>query len=331
MRGKISSIMINALISICIPAHNASKYIEETLNSILGQSYSNFEIIIVNDGSSDNTSQIVESIHDKRISIISVKKGGASRARNVAYQKAQGDFIVFMDSDDLISENFLEAQLKLINHNTDCIAISFWGRFYKADRTDFKLFEELITEPHEFQDWVKAYWYQNKHNTPPGRLLIPRKIMTIAGLWNEDLTLNDDFEFFTRIALNSQKIIPNSKSIYYYRSGVNGLSSWKSEKAYLSLYQSFKLSFDLVLNHFKANNLIKKACANIWQSFIFEVYPLLPYERTQAEKKIKLLGGATLKYPSGGLSAFLIKAIGWKMTKRLKLMLKMKSSTAYAP
>ena len=315
-------IMPNPLISICIPTYNAEKYIEETLNSILAQTYSNIELIVVNDGSTDNTCQIVRSINDNRITILSTTNGGASKARNIAYQKAQGEFIMFMDSDDLISSDFLEKQLFLIINHADCIAISSWGRFYRPDRADFKLFHELLPEPHDFEGWITSYWYQNKHNTPPGRLLIPRKIIERAGLWNEDLTLNDDFEFFTRIAYCATKLIPNPDSLYYYRSGIGGLSSANDEKAYLSLLKSFELSFNLVLSKFGQNQLVKKACANLWQSFIFETYPLLKKERLFARKKIDQLGGSNLHYPAGGRTAILIKILGWKMTKSLKLYLK---------
>lgn len=311
-----------SLISICIPAFNAEKYIAETLYSILAQPYSDIEVIVVNDGSTDNTYQVVRSINDKRITILSVTNGGASKARNIAYQKTKGEFIMFMDSDDLISSEFLEKQLmSLINH-TDCIAISSWGRFYRPDRADFKLLDELLPEPHNFEDWITSYWYQNKHNTPPGRLLIPRNIIKRAGLWNEDLTLNDDFEFFTRIACCATKLIPNPDSLYYYRSGIGGLSTANDEKAYLSLLKSFELSFSLVLSKYGQNPIVKKACANLWQSFIFETYPLLKKERLIANKKINQLGGSNLTYSSSGLTNFSAKLLGWKITKHLKLCLK---------
>lgn len=314
--------MLNPLVSICIPAYNSELYIKDTLNSILDQTYSNIELIVVNDGSTDNTVKVVQSIKDKRISIISVTNGGASKARNIAYQKAKGEFIMFMDSDDLISSEFLEKQLLLVINNTDCIAISSWGRFYRPDRADFKLLVELLPEPHNFEDWITSYWYQNKHNTPPGRLLIPRKIIESAGLWNEDLTLNDDFEFFTRIAYCATKLIPNRDSSYYYRSGIGGLSTANDEKAYLSLLKSFELSFSLVLSKFGQNPIVKKACANLWQSFIFETFPLLKKERLIANKKINQLGGTNLTYSSSGLTNFSVKLLGWKITKHVKLFLK---------
>jgi len=104
---------VKALIrfSIIVPIYNLEKYIEETINSVLSQSYHDFELILVNDGSSDNSKEICEKFQslDNRIIVLNKLNGGVSDARNFGLDHAKGDYIMFLDGDDLMCENVLEA------------------------------------------------------------------------------------------------------------------------------------------------------------------------------------------------------------------------------
>jgi len=310
------------LISICVPAFNCGKFIAETLRCLCDQTYRHIEIIVVNDGSTDDTASIVEANKNLRISLINVTNGGAAKARNIAYQHSKGSYIVFFDADDFVGDDFIAAQFRSLGGRTDCIAVSGWGRFYQDNASDFRPAEERIDHPHTLEEWIVTYWYRGQHNTPPGRLFIPREIIRQAGPWNEELTLNDDFEFFTRIALRASLIIPNPAALYYYRTGINGLSAQKNEQAYLSLFKSMEMSFDRAIKRFKGNDAVKRSCANLWQSFIYEVYPQLPDKRSVAENAVHALGGSNLSYPAGGLTRLLAKLFGWKTAKRFKMLLK---------
>ena len=307
------------MISICIPAYNCAKYIKETIESLLKQSYTDIEIIIINDGSTDNTLSIIKNVIDDRIIIIDVQNGGAAKARNIAFNHSKGHFIVFFDADDLICEHFLKNQLNTIKGLPTTIAVSQWARFYD----DNLLKAQLISNPAysmNLQTWVEEYWYQVKPMTNPGRFLIPREIIKKAGLWNESLSLNDDMEFFTRIFAHSTTLIFNNLSTMYYRSGINGLSGNMGSKAYRSLYKSIKMSTDLVLEKYHTQ-LVKQACANLWQNFIFDIYPKEKPLIKLAEKEIQNLIAPSFNYPAGGLTKMLINILGWKLTKRLKFIL----------
>lgn len=308
------------LVSICIPAYNCDKYINETLNCLCSQTYSNIEIIVVNDGSTDQTAINAKKNTDSRITLLNITNGGAAKARNIAYKHSHGQYIIFFDADDLIDPNFISSQLETIQNRTDSIIISAWGRFYRSLKEDFKLYKELINHPTTIEEWIETYWFNCQQNTPPGRLFIPREIINEAGFWNEELTLNDDFEFFTRIATTAVELIPNPNVIYYYRSGINGLSTQKNDQAYLSLFNSMELSFDIAIAKFEVNENVKHACANLWQSFIYEVYPSMKDKRLAAGNYIKKLGGSNLKYRCGGLTSTLVKLLGWKIVKHLKII-----------
>ena len=111
--------MNNDLISIIVPVYNVEKYIVRCLESILSQTYKNIEVIIVNDGSVDKSGEICERYakKDNRIKLINKSNGGLSDARNKGIDQANGIYITFVDSDDYISQNYVEILYKLIKEN----------------------------------------------------------------------------------------------------------------------------------------------------------------------------------------------------------------------
>ena len=102
------------LISIIIPCYNAEKYIDTTINSVLAQSYSNLEILCIDDGSTESTVSIIESIEDLRIKIYQKDNTGVSDTRNFGFKKAKGEFVLFLDSDDILCPTFLEDRLSIL-------------------------------------------------------------------------------------------------------------------------------------------------------------------------------------------------------------------------
>lgn len=116
----------NPLISVIVPAYNASKYINDCVKSVLNQDYQNFELIVVNDGSKDNTLELLNKLADtdERIIVIDKKNGGVSTARNAGLEKARGEYIAFLDSDDTFLENSLSSFISEINDNVDFVICS---------------------------------------------------------------------------------------------------------------------------------------------------------------------------------------------------------------
>ena len=110
------------MISIIIPVYNVSKYLDKCLKSVVTQTYSNIQIILVNDGSTDNSGEICEKWckKDKRIEVIHKRNGGLSNARNVGIERAQGEYLMFVDSDDIISDDLCELlHDRLLENNAD--------------------------------------------------------------------------------------------------------------------------------------------------------------------------------------------------------------------
>ena len=114
------------LISIITPTYNCAQFIGETIKSVINQTYTNWEMIIVDDASNDNTEEVVKSIKDERIKYIRLKENsGAATARNIAMENASGKFMAFLDSDDIWIKDKLEKQVKFMidnNYNFTCTA-----------------------------------------------------------------------------------------------------------------------------------------------------------------------------------------------------------------
>lgn len=122
--------MSKALVSVIVPIYNNKKYLPRCVESILTQSYENLEVILVDDGSTDGCSEMMDAIAaaDKRVVVIHQENGGQSRARNVGIEIAHGEFLSFVDGDDEIAENFVE---ELVEHLDADAAISVCGMHYK--------------------------------------------------------------------------------------------------------------------------------------------------------------------------------------------------------
>lgn len=129
------------MISVVIPLYNKERSIENTLNSVLNQSFEDFEILVINDGSTDNSANVVKNVADNRIRLIEKKNGGVSSARNLGIQEAKYDWIAFLDADDYWLSNHLSNAAKVIKNLSNVFVISTgFGRANK-DRNIFKKFQ----------------------------------------------------------------------------------------------------------------------------------------------------------------------------------------------
>ena len=123
------------LISIIVPVYNVEKYLNRCIESIVAQTYTNLEIILVNDGSPDNSAQICESWREKdnRITILHKENGGLSDARNKGLEVANGEYVSFIDSDDFVHSLYIEALYTMCKNTNTKIAVCNFRRFEKDD------------------------------------------------------------------------------------------------------------------------------------------------------------------------------------------------------
>lgn len=208
---------MNELVSVIIPVYNVENYIDRCMESVLGQTYTNLEIIMIDDGSKDNSGKIIDAYaaKDSRISVVHKENGGQASARNLGVSKATGDYVCFVDSDDCIHEKFVETLLTMC-HDTGCdLAICTYEDF-TGESTDWK--RELpdasvkIETPLETLDAIFS----------------PRNVETIV-VWNKMYKLSniknvkftegrifEDEEVSARLIYASTKVARVEKPMYYY-------------------------------------------------------------------------------------------------------------------
>jgi len=305
------------LVSILIPCHNAQRWIAETLESALSQTWQNKEIIVVDDGSTDNSLAVAKRFESPIVKVISQKKRGASTARNRAFQESQGDFIQYLDADDLLAPDKIERQIQLlVDGNSDCVAAGEWARFYKTPSEALFIPQPLWADMSPVE-WLVCAW-EGQWMMHPAAWLVPRQVAKKAGPWNETLSLNDDGEYFCRVLLASKEVKFCWGAKIYYRSGISGsLSGSISANALKSVF----CSLELCTSHLLAvedSPRTRHTCAAQFQRFIHEVYPDVPDLQKTAEAKVKQLGGSQLKPFGGPMFQLLTYALGWKQAKRIQ-------------
>ncbi len=242
------------LVSVIIPTYNRAHLIGETLDSVLAQTYQNWECIVVDDGSTDNTDEVVGNYvkKDPRFKYFhrpDEHLPGGNGARNYGFKMSKGEYVNWLDSDDLIAEDKIEKQINTLGHKKDSICTCAWGRF--SDKNDFELKDFKI-----FRDYPNAsdIFRDLGYNgfLPSHGFLCPKSLIYKTGLWNESLIINQDGEFFCRVILNSKCILFATDTYVLYRKDSNLKTS------YLSTIEKIKAaieSWKLIENHLKWHNI----------------------------------------------------------------------------
>lgn len=266
---------MNPLVSIITPCYNCGRFIESTIQSVLNQTYDNFEFIIVNDGSTDNSEEKILHFRDDRIRYFSQSNRGQGAANNFGTARAKGAYIKFFDADDLMNNKHIEAQIKKMGNGKKSIVSCSWGAFYNDD-PDAALFNPSPS----WRDMKPVEWLRSELCRNPDMLagwlwLIPAKLLEKAGGWDERLTLNNDFEFSIRLALNADKVLFAEEAKMMYRWATSeGLSTKKSEKSYRDALLSTYLGCSYLLGRERSREMVK-ICVNrykMWLTRIPEEY-----------------------------------------------------------
>lgn len=247
------------LVSVILTAHNKGKFLKEAIDSVLNQSWNEIELIIIDDNSIDNTSDIINQLHDERIKYYRVTFNNASKARNFGISKAVGKYIQFLDGDDFLDINKIEYQLKDGNNDPGTLLVTSTYYFYDGHSEMYELDTEFLrysSNPYKFI--FNLYTAIGHGMVQPGAWLVSRQLINTSGFWNESLTVDDDGEYFCRVILNSKKIIHTDIPLNFYRryklKNIS-LSSLKSESAFESMLKSAFLKISHLEKYYNDHNL----------------------------------------------------------------------------
>lgn len=216
-------------ISIIIPAYNAEKTIRETIESVQKQTFSNFEVIIINDGSTDRTLNIIEQIIDPRIRCFSYNNGGIAVARNRGIQQAKGDYIAFLDADDLWTKDKLELQLAALQNNPEAGVAYSWIYYYFSDRTKKVI---VPSNPVRFSGKVYKQLLIKNFMSNGSNPLIRREVIESVPGFDPACSPCEDWDFYIQLASCCLFTVVPKYQIFYRQSSNSASSKIKAmEKA----------------------------------------------------------------------------------------------------
>ena len=237
--------------SVVIPLYNKEKYIAQTLENVLKQRFTDFEIIVVNDGSTDASGKIVKSLSDARISYFSTANHGAAAARNFGIEKSTARYIAFLDADDLWMQNHLEELKKLIDRFPQ--AGMYCNRYQLIFENGSTYQPSFYGIDDTYEGVVEDYFAASLHYAVASSIsvAVPKSIFSEIGNFKKYISSGQDTDMWIRIALHSKIIIGNKLTSSYLHYIEGSLSK-------TDILQKNIKRFDEYQDHEKSNLSLKK-------------------------------------------------------------------------
>lgn len=313
--------MTQPLVSIIIPVYNKASFIRETLNSALAQTYPHTEIVLVDDGSTDGSFEILQEYFERypdKVILIDQENHGVSAATNKGIEMAKGDYIQFLDADDLLSVDKIERQMRLIEGKdksimSSCEWVTFLDDPARHQRWNLRIFKDY-PEPLQM---VMDLFHQAEM-MQPGVYLCSKELIQKAGPWDESLSINQDGEFFLRLLLQAEKVLFESSSkVFYRKPGLSNVSQQKSYQASQSLLESYRC-YERELLKKEDSHRVREALAKNYLRFIYVTFPKYPDLIQEAEMEIQKFAFTKPVRIGGPKFQLMTKIVGFKNALRLK-------------
>ena len=286
------------LVSILIPAHNAQEWIAETIRSALAQTWPNTEIFVLDDGSTDQTLSEAQRFASASVQVKTQENRGAASTRNTLFSLCQGDYIQWLDADDLLATDKVARQIAALNDSqgVKTMLSGAWGHFWYRHAhanfvptllwCDLSPVEFLLRKLGQNLSMQTATW------------LVSRQLTEAAGPWNESLSVDDDGEYFCRALLQSDgvRFVPDAR-VFYRRTGHTRLSYiGRSRSKADSQWHSLQLQIGC-LRALEDNERVRTACVRYLQNWLMDFYPERPDIVSQARQLATELGGCLTTPP----------------------------------
>lgn len=307
-------------VSVLIPVYNCENYVAEAIESVLSQTYKNIEVIIVDDGSTDNSLGIVKRYESSSVKIFSQSHSGAPRARNFAFQQSTGDYIQYLDADDILAPNKIQSQVHILgnqNYLTFCSHTSDLNEFNKGGYYEQEINKDYLNPVDLFLDI-----FAGKGNIITLCWLSPRNLIANAEPWDERLIKAQDGEFFVRIALRCDRVLFCGDTTAYYRPTQTGrITTNQSTVALESVILSTE-SLQKSILKYEDSLRTRQGLAYLYSSIFCSYYSKQnAYQLKRIETKITSLQGS-LTFVGNSYFGLLSKIVGVKTTLGLKRITK---------
>ena len=311
--------MTAPLVSVVIPCWNAARTLGATLESVLAQTWPNIETVVVDDGSTDDSAAVAQRYASRGVVLLRESRNrGQTAALNTGIRRARGDFIQYLDADDLISPNKIEAQMHRLQDAPACVATAEWGRF-RFDPSEARFRAERVWRDLEPLDWLAELRAEGLGMMFPALWLIPRQIVTEVGPWREDLTLNNDAEYFTRVVFAARKVLFCEGARCYYRSGAAGsLSGRKSREAFRSQGAVLHACEAQVLAR-EDSPRMRVGFAQSWQHFAHACHPYAPDLAESALYHASRLHAVRIRPDGGAAFHAASRLFGWRLARKAQV------------
>ncbi|MEQ9355665.1 glycosyltransferase [Coleofasciculus chthonoplastes] len=221
------------IISVIIPAYNAEKTIKETIESVLNQTVTDFEVLVINDGSTDGTLDVIAGIKDERLRVFSYPHAGVATTRNRGLAHAVGEYISFLDADDLWTPDKLEAQLKALQENPQAAVAYSWTDWIDELR-QFLRAGGYITENGQVYEKLLVRDFIESGSNP----LIRAEAFQSVGKFDESLEFSEDWDMWLRLAACYEFVaVPSAQILYRISPNSASFNVWKMEAGSLRVLE----------------------------------------------------------------------------------------------
>lgn len=313
---------MNAMVSILIPAFNAQDWIADTISSALAQTWLRKEIIVVDDGSADRTLAAAKQFESRGVRVVLQKQQGASATRNNAFSLSKGDYIQWLDADDLLARDKIARQMDVVKQcrSERTLISGSWARFaFRYQRAKFiptALWRDLTPI-----EWVLSKMEQNLF-MQTATWLVSRELTEAAGPWDASISTDDDGEYFGRVLLQCDgvRFVPEAR-VYYRVHGPDTLSYLgRSNPKLDSQFRSMQKQIGY-LQSMENSERVRSACLRYLQTWFVYFFPERPDILRRMQEMAQGLGGQ-LEVPRLSWKYSWIKQLfGWKLAKRAQLFL----------
>ncbi|MBD2464446.1 glycosyltransferase [Oscillatoria sp. FACHB-1407] len=277
-----------SLISVIIPAYNAADTISETIASVLNQTYSNLELIVIDDGSQDATVDIVTAIADPRIQVFSYPNSGVAISRNRGLTHATGDFIAFLDADDIWTPDKLEAQRQALQANPNAKVAYCWTDWIDHNSDRIGPCCHITANGNVYAALLLSCFVVSGSNP-----LIAREAILDVGGFDETLTASQDFDLYLRLAARYEFVAVPSPKVLYRRlpnSMSTNLKRWETTSLLVREKYFEKAPEPL------PRSLRRHSIGNFYKAMIFRILNDPPHPK-QGVEALRVLG-QNLRYDS---------------------------------